>query len=176
MNDSSTISPPASDYLARAAWHGNVTAVQEWLRKGLKMEEPVAGRTPLLWAIFGGHEDVVKLLLQKGADISQKAADGDTALIHAVWSGNAKLVQMLLDKGFDPAEKGVLGKDAMDWAEEGDCAAVLQVLREAIVARNRAAAKKAEQEACAISHATAAGRQERLKERAVLRRKIRPAL
>ena len=39
-------------------------------------------RTPLLWAAIYGHEAVVKLLVEKGADIESKdAIQSDTAIV-----------------------------------------------------------------------------------------------
>ena len=33
-----------------------------------------SGRTPLLWAVEKGHEAVIKLLLEKGADVKSSPA------------------------------------------------------------------------------------------------------
>ncbi len=140
--DPSTVSPPAGRFLSSAAWHGNFNAVRHWLAEGLKVDEDVKGRTPILWAISAGHEDVMKLLLQKGANINRKTYEGDTALICAVWGGNPRIVKRLMDAGFDIDETGSQGKSARDWASALGNAAVLQVVREPEVARARAAARE----------------------------------
>ncbi len=43
----------------------------------------------------------IKALLEKGADVNQKDADGATALMKAAYLGNFQLVKLLVDKGAD---------------------------------------------------------------------------
>ena len=157
MTNPSTASPPANRYLSSAAWRGSLTGIHYFLNKRMRVEEEAAGRTPLLWAISGGHEDVMDLLLQKGASLDKRTDEGASALTCAVWSGNARLVQKLIDRGFDIGETDRLGKSALDWAREIGRADVLHILSERAVAD---------------SHTRAAGRQEFLRERARRRQKI----
>lgn len=53
-------------------------------------------------------EELVRLLLEAGADPNAQAANGRTALIFAVRDNKAAIVNMLLDKGADP---GMAKKD-----------------------------------------------------------------
>lgn len=159
MTNPSTASPPVSRYLARAAWQGNLTGVRYFLKR-LKVEEEIGGRTPLLWAISGGHEGVMDLLLQKGASLDKRTGEGASALTCAVWSGNAKLVQKLMDGGFAIEEKDHQGKSALDWAREMGNLDVLQILSERAVAASRLGSAR---------------KQEWLRERARRQRTIRPA-
>lgn len=48
-----------------------------------------------------GFDDVVSVLLEKGADIHAKSNDGYTAFCRAIHKGNLKIVSMLLEKGAD---------------------------------------------------------------------------
>lgn len=48
--------------------------------------------------IVSGHEEMVSLLLDKGADISLKDADELTALDRAKKEGHEKISQLLLEK------------------------------------------------------------------------------
>jgi ankyrin repeat protein len=60
-----------------------------------------AGRTALYWASDMGHDKVVEMLLERGADINAHGGHYGNALQAASAGGNDKVVQVLLDKGAD---------------------------------------------------------------------------
>ncbi len=68
------------------------------------------GRTPIMWAAYANFRskdgrsdvekkriDIVKFLLEKGADINKTDKDGWTALHWAAWSGMGNIVDLLLN-------------------------------------------------------------------------------
>jgi ankyrin repeat protein len=63
------------------------------------------GRTPLLWAAENGHEAVVKLLLDKDADIESKDKNDRTPLSWAAKKAHEAVVKLLLDKNGDVKSK-----------------------------------------------------------------------
>ena len=57
---------------------------------------------PLSWLLpRGGKLEIVKLLIDKGADINAKDDIGQTVLIDAAWGGSLDVVKFLIDKGLD---------------------------------------------------------------------------
>lgn len=74
------------------------------------------GGTVLMSYVWREQEDIVKELLERGADPNLSDEDGDTALHGAARRGNASLVRMLLAKGANLNAKNRLGGTALMWA------------------------------------------------------------
>lgn len=53
--------------------------------------------------------DLVRLLLERGADVNGRRGDGMTALHTACWRGLSRVAQELLDAGADPASTATAG-------------------------------------------------------------------
>ena len=68
--------------LLDAAENGNLEAVQKHLAAGIDFELKCTGcgGTALLHAAFGGHKEIVELLIAKGADVNPKNDRGQTPL------------------------------------------------------------------------------------------------
>jgi ankyrin repeat protein len=62
-------------------------------------DEGFGRQTPLSWAAGNGHEAVVKLLLEQGAELESKDEDGQTPLWWAAAMGREAVVKLLLEKG-----------------------------------------------------------------------------
>ena len=81
--------------------------------------------SPLFWAALGGHEEIVKMLLERD-DTNPNVADvrGRTPLSIAAWKGYVGVVKMLLaHKDVNPNTPSVLGEtplaSAVYWGQEG---------------------------------------------------------
>ena len=72
--------------------------------------------TALIRAACLGKTEVVRQLLDRGADIEAKDKNGETALIRAAWVGETKVVRLLLDRGADIEAKDKDGETALIWA------------------------------------------------------------
>jgi len=90
------------------------------------------GHTPLAWAAVGGHEGVVKILLQQ-AEINPDKADnyGNTPLTQAAWRGHEGIVKVLLERGqVNPDRVGRCGGTPLSHAARGGYEGVVKVLLE----------------------------------------------
>ncbi|MDP3110592.1 MAG: ankyrin repeat domain-containing protein [Thermodesulfovibrionales bacterium] len=121
--------------LATAAYSGQTNIVRELLNNkdidineiliGCSMNSPTRGYTPLMCATEKGHIEVVKLLLDKGANVNGKSYM--TPLHIAVINGHAEIVRLLLDSGADLSlvvtssfkeDRHVRGKTPLQIAQE----------------------------------------------------------
>ncbi len=79
-------------------------------------------------ASYGGHEKVVQMLLDKGADVKAQGGGDGNALQAASDGGHEKVVQMLLDKGADVKAQGGYFGNALQAASYGGHEKVVQML------------------------------------------------
>ena len=94
--------------LIRASKSGDLSAVKALLAQRAPMDgKDGHGMTALFWAVNGGHTEVVRALLDKGASV--KGAAGADPLMEAALQGHLEMVRLLLDKGADPNAKGWRG-------------------------------------------------------------------
>ncbi len=102
---------------------GDKVVVELFLAAGMSPNSRQSGfseKTILMVAAKKGNEEIMKLLISKGADVNGKDKYGFTALIDAVIEGNAEIVKVLLNKGADVRAKVTDGAfcryDSMDFA------------------------------------------------------------
>jgi len=88
------------------------------------------GNTALMMASSMGHKDIVKLLLDNGADVNAYNNYGDTALINASENGHIEIVEMLLEKGAVVNAKNNDGETARMMAREKGHTEVVDMLLE----------------------------------------------
>jgi ankyrin repeat protein len=87
--------------LFQAARYGDIANVRKYLDLGTNIDvEDYRGLTSLQIACIYGHLDVVRLLLDRGANIEAAGGStGQTALILASLEGELEIVKELLDRG-----------------------------------------------------------------------------
>lgn len=73
----------------------------------------------LHWAAAKGRIALVRLLLDKGADVGMRDTRGSITALHQACTGpaqNEKVISLLLDKGADIAARDIHGSPVLDWA------------------------------------------------------------
>jgi ankyrin repeat protein len=87
------------------------------------MRIPIGGLTPLLFAVREGHLEMVRLLVDAGANVNDALPDGMSALVVAILNIRYEVAKFLIDNGADVNDKRyrvrplhfALDMRALDW-------------------------------------------------------------
>lgn len=101
-----------------ASYKGQHAAAEWLLAHGAPVSQPnnKPTWTPLHYAAFAGHMDLVNRFLAKGADINALSPNGSTPLMAAIYEGRTQLAEHLLRQGADRDIKNDWGDGALEWA------------------------------------------------------------
>jgi ankyrin repeat protein len=91
----------------------------------INRKDGFAGGTPLRWAAFYGHKDVVELLLTNKADVNAKEFVGGTPLMCAASTGHSDVVELLLANKANIDERDNIGLTALHYANSADVSEML---------------------------------------------------
>lgn len=86
--------------------------------------------TPLMVAAERGYTEVVKALIDSGADVNAQRNNGWSALIHAARHGRTETVRVLMDAGADVNAKSNDGETALMLALQYDHTGVVDILKQ----------------------------------------------
>lgn len=84
-----------------AACRADYDAVKRFITSGADVNQETKKGSVLLHAVACGPTDVLKLVLDSGADILKKDIDGWTACLAAASCGNVENLRLLIDRGAD---------------------------------------------------------------------------
>jgi len=99
-----------------SAKKGDIESIKQHIAFGTDLNSKGSSRdeTALIIAACQGHYEVVKLLVNEGADLNIQNDEGVTAQFCAVFFGQLEIVQILSDEGADPNIINSLDLTAMD--------------------------------------------------------------
>ena len=92
--------PPEMD-LHTATFLGDLKVIEQHITAGsdLNEREPSVGSTALISASVFGRTEVVRILIEAGADVNLQNQQGSTALHSAAFLCRTEIVKMLLENG-----------------------------------------------------------------------------
>jgi len=123
---------------------GSVEDIQKILKKYPSLVNATghSNNTLLIRATIFGKVEIVRLLLEKGADTGLKNIAGITALMAAAMEHRVEIIKILLDAGAAKGAKDGEGNTALNYAKEGESdnkEEILQLLK--LTSRGTSSAK-----------------------------------
>jgi ankyrin repeat protein len=118
-----------------AAFFGRFEAAQLLLARGAEVNALGRGwmtGTAMHSAVSRSQADVVRILLDAGADPNVRQSAGWTPLHSSAANGDLTSVELLLDAGADPTAVNDEGRSVMDLAEEGADSGVRDAIASAL--------------------------------------------
>ncbi len=119
------------NWLHRMSREGNLLNVLAILKKhpDLLEQEAHDHTSSIFWAVTSGELAVVKMLVDKGADVFCRSGKGDTLLTRSVSLNQLHLVEYLVQTcGLDPDMSGADGKNPLQIAIENNSLAMVKEL------------------------------------------------
>ena len=116
-----TYSPDGFTALALASYLGQKGSVEYLTENGADVNAIArnqTGFTALTGAASQNQNEIVKILVKKGAVVDHQYEGGFTPLMHAAAAGNMELVSLFLENGADPNMKNGEGKTSLSFALE----------------------------------------------------------
>lgn len=108
--------------LQQAIVSQNLNNIDHWLERGADPDAYVVGLTSLMLAVETGNPDIVRRLMDAGAnpDLRARTSDGYTALIAAIKSRSVDMVALLLDFEASALTADLQGRSPREHALELD--------------------------------------------------------
>lgn len=107
---------------------GDIESLKEMLDCGLDVNSKNYEISLLSFASFKGNEEMVKMLMERGADVNLKSEVGSTALINSARSGNKTILEMLINNGADVNAQESDGRTALMYAAWGNRTEIFKML------------------------------------------------
>lgn len=108
---------PSQDMI-KAVKSGDIKSISSLIKTKEDANSALSnGKSILMLSIWEQKDNIVKMLIDKGADINAKDESGKTPLMLAVWKENLAIVKLLIKNGADKTAKNKENLTAADIAE-----------------------------------------------------------
>jgi ankyrin repeat protein len=128
----SGVSPDGFPVVALAAVFGHFEIAKYLHAKGADINAAATngtGYNALTGAVTSGQTEIVKWLLENGADPNYRYANGYSPLLNAAANGHLEILKLLQGHGADLRAKTTDGENALSYAEERKHSTVAEYLR-----------------------------------------------
>lgn len=121
---------PVTSVLKKCADKGDLEKTKAIIEQDEKLLNARLARdeTILTIASYNGYYDIVKYLVEKGANVHLRNDNNNNALINASMQGHDKIVTLLLDNEAKINSRGSCGKTALHFAADKQHAEVVKIL------------------------------------------------
>ena len=102
--------------LVTQAAKGNTAMVRFLLGQRVNPNAEADGTSALGAAALTGNAELVRVLLEAGAEIDHKSSDGRTALLTACLTGKMEIIRQLLDRGANVNVRAIDGRTCLNFA------------------------------------------------------------
>ena len=125
-------SPDGFPVVALAAVFGNLEITKYLHAKGADINAAAtngSGYNALSGAVTSGHTEIVKWLLENGAEPNYRYSNDYSPLLNAAANGHLEILKLLQARGADLHARTSDGKNALAYAEERKHTAIAEYLR-----------------------------------------------
>jgi len=123
----SAVEKPDPIELDQAVMGNDVEAVKELLRRDVHINA-----RNMRVAVRNGYTEIVRLLIEKGADVNIQAFDKSTPLMEAVFICNIEITRLLINGGAEITISNNAGETAISLAERKGRPEMIHLLKEAL--------------------------------------------
>lgn len=114
--------------------NGNFESLKKMEKLSLFVNQEVCNSwTPLAVASYNQHIEIVKFLINLGANVNYSTAKGTTVLMYAkthakIVNNDSEMIRLLIDNGADVYKKDIFGKDVFYYLQKNESFEMISII------------------------------------------------